>query len=442
MAIPVSNNMSKLADSGTAFNTDTLRNDAGTGSSFPDLLRSQIQPANNAPSPAPAADVARARQPDRTPPHEPSHAPASTSSTRQDPAHGMPPQHAGKHGRQPVGEKPQDGATVPAGGELCEMVSSPGDTVADDAAPDDAIPDNVVAALTETPTQTVDTVVTLVLPATIAALPETLAKKILADADNPTAEDTGITGIETPPRNAKRHWRAAMASNTAADPAGSGTTGKTANASMTSVLTAPPPDSQAANIPSPRADALMASASAGMGAQTATADASLASAPMPNALRTPTQESIAPLRFAIPSTTGQRAWAEEVGNKIMWMLGRAESRAELILTPPHLGRVEVSINLNGDQTTAQFVASSQTAREALEQAMPRLRELLAQAGIDLGSASVDTSAEGQARDDDTARAARHAGSGNAGNDDGNDDATGVTSANWTRLDNGLIDTFA
>jgi flagellar hook-length control protein FliK len=147
-------------------------------------------------------------------------------------------------------------------------------------------------------------------------------------------------------------------------------------------------------------------------------------------------------QFTIPAGAGQRAWAEEIGNRVMWMLGRAESRAELILTPPLLGKVEVSINLNGDQSTAQFFASSQSAREALEQAMPRLRELLAQAGINLGEASVNTSAEDRAQGgENTPRAGGHTTDIHEIHD-GDGDATGVPLRGWSRLDTGLINTFA
>ncbi|MCL2875249.1 MAG: flagellar hook-length control protein FliK [Betaproteobacteria bacterium] len=161
--------------------------------------------------------------------------------------------------------------------------------------------------------------------------------------------------------------------------------------------------------------------------------------PMLNPPRLPTQVGLVLPQFTIPSGAGQRAWAEEVGNRVMWMLGRAESRAELILTPPLLGKVEVSIHLNGDQGTAQFLASSQSAREALEQAMPRLRELLAQAGINLGETSVNTSAEDRAHEN-TNRTGMHTPDAHDGG--GDVDATVVTPPGWTRLDNGLIDTFA
>jgi len=160
---------------------------------------------------------------------------------------------------------------------------------------------------------------------------------------------------------------------------------------------------------------------------------------MLNPPRLPTQAGMALSQFTIPSGAGQRAWAEEVGNRVMWMLGRAQSRAELILTPPLLGKVEVSIHLNGDQGTAQFLASSQSAREALEQAMPRLRELLAQAGISLGEASVDTSAEERTRENAQRTGAR---APDIHDDIDEGDATVITAPSWSRLDSGIINTFA
>ena len=158
---------------------------------------------------------------------------------------------------------------------------------------------------------------------------------------------------------------------------------------------------------------------------------------MLNPPRLPTQAGASLPQFTIPSGAGQRAWAEEVGNRVMWMLGRAESRAELILTPPLLGKVEVSIHLNGDQSTAQFLASSQSAREALEQAMPRLRELLAQAGISLGEASVNTSAEEQAHEN-----TKHAHTSGFHDDGSDGDGTVITAPNWSKLNSGIINTFA
>jgi flagellar hook-length control protein FliK len=81
-------------------------------------------------------------------------------------------------------------------------------------------------------------------------------------------------------------------------------------------------------------------------------------------------------------------WNDEVGNQIAWMANRQESHAELILNPPQMGRVEISLTVTGEQATASFVSGNPTVREALEAALPRLREVLAEAGIQLGQAQV------------------------------------------------------
>jgi flagellar hook-length control protein FliK len=90
----------------------------------------------------------------------------------------------------------------------------------------------------------------------------------------------------------------------------------------------------------------------------------------------------------VAKPVGASGWAEEIGNHVVWLANRSESRAELVLTPPQMGRVEISLTVKGDQAVASFVSSNPVVREALEAALPRLREVLADAGIQLGQAQV------------------------------------------------------
>lgn len=136
----------------------------------------------------------------------------------------------------------------------------------------------------------------------------------------------------------------------------------------------------------------------------------------------------------VDTPVGSRGWDAEVGQKIVLLVNRQESRAELTLTPPQLGRVEVSISVNGDQTSAAFVSASPAAREALEQALPRLREILADAGITLGQASVNAESARQGREETPAGPQR--GSRNI------ESAGAVAPSQWLRRSEGLIDTFA
>lgn len=89
--------------------------------------------------------------------------------------------------------------------------------------------------------------------------------------------------------------------------------------------------------------------------------------------------------FRIVAPLGGDRWRDTIGDSLLIMTGQQQNRAELVLTPPHLGRVEVSLTMTGDQANALFVSANPAVREALESALPRLRELLADAGIVLNS---------------------------------------------------------
>jgi len=108
-------------------------------------------------------------------------------------------------------------------------------------------------------------------------------------------------------------------------------------------------------------------------------------------------------------SVGTPAWGQELGQRIVWMANSQESQAELVLTPPQLGRVAVSLSIIGDQATASFVCANPVVREALEAALPRLRETLAEAGIQLGQAHVGAEHPGQSGH--PGRFGRHADSG-------------------------------
>lgn len=134
---------------------------------------------------------------------------------------------------------------------------------------------------------------------------------------------------------------------------------------------------------------------------------------------------------------GAPAWSEEIGKNLVWQAGQEQHKAELVLTPPHLGRIEISITIKNDEANASFVSANPAVRDALEQAMPRLREMLANSGITLGQANVgsDSSASGDNYEGNSGYSGRRGG--------GNLDLGAVTSPPIaSRQSNGLVDTFA
>ena len=101
-----------------------------------------------------------------------------------------------------------------------------------------------------------------------------------------------------------------------------------------------------------------------------------------------TQESAAPRYFTLQTPVGQPGWDAEVGNRIRWMVGQNNSGLELRLNPPELGSIEVKLATEGERTSVTFFAANPAARDALEAALPRLREMFAESGMELANADV------------------------------------------------------
>jgi hypothetical protein len=95
-----------------------------------------------------------------------------------------------------------------------------------------------------------------------------------------------------------------------------------------------------------------------------------------------------PPTLTVDVPVGQPDWDKAVGERIQWMLGKHVQEAEVKLNPPHLGPLEVRISLQHDQANVHFMASQAPTREALEAALPRLREMFADANLGLLNVNV------------------------------------------------------
>lgn len=92
----------------------------------------------------------------------------------------------------------------------------------------------------------------------------------------------------------------------------------------------------------------------------------------------------------IKASVGSIEWGGALGEKVVWMATQNHQVAELHLNPPSLGPLEVRLTVSNDQATALFVSHQPAVREAIETALPRLREMLADNGIMLGNATVSS----------------------------------------------------
>jgi flagellar hook-length control protein FliK len=103
---------------------------------------------------------------------------------------------------------------------------------------------------------------------------------------------------------------------------------------------------------------------------------------------------------------GRQPLPDALADRVQWMVDQHLGSAKLKLNPPHLGALDVSIRVGDDGTYVHFTSPHAGARDALEAALPRLRELLGAAGLELSGASVG--GERASRDRPPAPAVSHA----------------------------------
>ncbi len=140
-----------------------------------------------------------------------------------------------------------------------------------------------------------------------------------------------------------------------------------------------------------------------------------------------------PAALTIDTPVGAPGFGEEVAAKLAHVVLRNE-RADLRVSPPDLGPVEIRIDVKNDTASLTIVAAQPATRDALEQALPQLREALAAQGIALGQTAVH---DGHANHD------RRSGDTPAGSPrTAIDDAAQPLLAGHVRLSDRLVDTFA
>lgn len=90
--------------------------------------------------------------------------------------------------------------------------------------------------------------------------------------------------------------------------------------------------------------------------------------------------------------------AKMLQERVSALLNINNKEAEIRLDPPEMGSMQIRIRSDAEQAQINFVVQNQQAKEALEQSMPRLREMLAQQGIELGESSIQQGSPEQQQD--------------------------------------------
>ena len=96
----------------------------------------------------------------------------------------------------------------------------------------------------------------------------------------------------------------------------------------------------------------------------------------------------------------RKDFADAVKDKVMIMINQKLQQFDITLDPPEFGNMQVRVNLQGEQASVNFIVQNQQAKDALEQNMDKLRDMLAEQGVDVGDANVEQQSQQQGENSD------------------------------------------
>jgi flagellar hook-length control protein FliK len=96
----------------------------------------------------------------------------------------------------------------------------------------------------------------------------------------------------------------------------------------------------------------------------------------------------------------RKDFTNAVKEKVMVMISQKLQQFEIRLDPPELGNVHVRVNLQGEQAVVNFMVQNQQAKEAFEQNLDKLKDMLAEHGVDVGDSNVEQQAHSDQESDE------------------------------------------
>ncbi|HID00146.1 MAG TPA: hypothetical protein EYP05_02225 [Piscirickettsiaceae bacterium] len=91
-------------------------------------------------------------------------------------------------------------------------------------------------------------------------------------------------------------------------------------------------------------------------------------------------------------------WREQLAQRVMVLAQSNQNLAQIRLHPAHLGPIQIKLKMDADSgVQVSLHAHHALTREAIEQAVPRLRELFQQQGLMLGDVTVQPDEQGHAQ---------------------------------------------
>ncbi|MFP4273361.1 MAG: flagellar hook-length control protein FliK, partial [Halothiobacillaceae bacterium] len=149
----------------------------------------------------------------------------------------------------------------------------------------------------------------------------------------------------------------------------------------------------------------------------------------------------------IPVAINHPRFAEAMGQRVTFMVSQNVQQARISLNPANMGPVSVQLEVRGDEAVVHMMAVQGATREALEAALPRLREMLGENGFSQVSVNVGQQGgqgmadSGASGNDGSEAGAAGAAAGGSGEQPGEADQSGL-SVTEVKLGDRRLDLFA
>ena len=116
---------------------------------------------------------------------------------------------------------------------------------------------------------------------------------------------------------------------------------------------------------------------------------------------TPISQLLSTPQTEINEPFGRASWSQAMGKQVLMMINQNIGSAEIRLNPANLGPIEIHIDMSEDQVNVAMSSRHAIVREAMEQALPRLREMLNDNGFNLSDTDVSQHSFAEQREQNT-----------------------------------------
>ncbi|MFN0162064.1 MAG: flagellar hook-length control protein FliK [Burkholderiales bacterium] len=146
-----------------------------------------------------------------------------------------------------------------------------------------------------------------------------------------------------------------------------------------------------------------------------------------------------PARLAIEAPVGTARFIDQAAQRVTWMARNGVEHAEIRVRPADLGPITVRIELTNNEVLVNFAVTQPDTRVAVEDALHRLEEMLAENGLAMSGANVGAQGFG---DDESAKSEQSSAGGRPASVRESGASEGVATARRLPSARGLVDTFA